>query len=125
MNLSSVTRIILIGAVVAVAFDVTASLLLLWLGGPLLWMFLGEGLIYLAAGFAGGRIGGLGAGARCGASVAAIDGGVGWPVTWAIGTGQVSRITLISVLFVLVAMIATGAVAGTVGAVGARLIGRR
>jgi hypothetical protein len=76
-----VIRIILIGTSAVVAFDVAVSLLLLGLGGSLIWMFLGEGLIYLATGFAGGRIGGLGAGARCGALVA-------------IGTGQVSRLTL-------------------------------
>jgi hypothetical protein len=125
VNVSPVTRIILIGAAVVVAFDVAASLLLAWLGGSLIWMFLGEGLIYLAAGFAGGRFGGLAAGARSGASVAALDCAVGWPITGAIGTGQVSRITLVSVVFVLVTMIATGAVAGTAGAVAARLVGRR
>lgn len=119
-----VNRIILIGAAVVVAFDVAASLLLLSLGGSLIWMLLGEGLIYFATGFAGGRIGGLRAGARCGASVAAIDCAVGWPITWAIGTGQVSRITLIAVLFVLAAMITAGAIAGTTGAVVARLAGR-
>ena len=123
VSASPVTRVILGGAAVVLAFDVTASLLLLWLGGSLLWMLFGEGLIYLAVGFAGGRVGGIGMGARCGASVAAIDCVVGWPVTWAIGTGQVSQLTLIGVLFVLAAMIAAGAVAGTSGAVVARLLG--
>jgi hypothetical protein len=119
------TRVILIGAAVVVAFDVAASLLLRSLDASLLFMFLGEGLIYLTAGFVGGRIGGLAGGVRAGASVAALDCAVGWPITWALGTGQVSRLTLASAAFVLVAMIATGAVAGAVGAVGARALPRR
>ena len=110
------TRIILIGAAVVLAFDVAASLLLSRLGGSLLWMFLGEGLVYLAVGFAGGRVAGIGAAMRCGAAVAALDCVAGWPITWAIGTGQVSRLSLVAVVFVLAVMVAAGAAAGAAGA---------
>ncbi len=119
------TRIVLVGAAVVVTFDATASLLLRSLGGSLVWMFLGEGLIYVAVGFAAGRIGGPGAGARSGAAVAAIDATVGWAVTWMIGTGRISRVTLVGVAFILVTIIVTGAVAGTAGAFVARLLGWR
>ena len=119
------TWIVLVGAAVVVAFDATASLLLQWLGWSLIWMFLGEGLLYLAVGFAEGRIGGLGTGTRSGAAVAAVDATVGWAVTWAIGTGRVSRVTPIGVAFILLVMVTTGALAGCAGALGARLLARR
>jgi hypothetical protein len=119
------TRIVLVGAAVVVAFDATASLLLSRLGGSLAWMFLGEGLLYVAVGFAAGRIGGLAAGARSAAAVAAVDSTLGWAVTWVVGTGRVSRVTPVSVAFVLLTMVATGAAAGSAGAFGAQLLGRR
>jgi hypothetical protein len=119
------TRIVLIGAAIVVAFDVAASLLLQRVGGSLVWMFLGSGLIYLAVGFVSGRSGGIPDGARSGASVAALDGAVGWPITWVIGTGQVSRITVAGVVLVLVTMIAIGTAAGTAGAIAARLLPKR
>jgi hypothetical protein len=118
------TRLILIGAAIVVAFDAIASLLLRSLGGSLAWMFLGEGLLYVGVGFAGGRIGGLGAGARSGAAVAAIDATVGWGITWLIGTGRVSRVTPLGLSFVLLTMITTGALAGAAGAFSAWLLGR-
>ena len=119
------TRIILIGAAVVLAFDVAASLLLSRLGGSLLWMFLGEGLVYLAVGFAGWRVAGIRAATRCGAAVAALDCVVGWPITWAIGTGQVSRLSLVAVVFVLAVMVAAGAAAGAAGAFAARVMDRQ
>ena len=118
-------RIVVIGAAVVVGFDAIASLLLSWLGGPLGWMFLGEGLVYLGVGFMSGRIGGIGAGARSGAAVAAIDATVGWTVTWLIGTGRISRLTPVSVAFVLLTMITVGILAGSTGALAAKLIGRQ
>ena len=120
-----VTRIILIGGAIVVVFDVVASVLLQSLDASLLWMFIGEGVIYLGVGFAGGRVAGIVGGARSGASVAALDCAFGWPITWAIGTGQVSRLSLASALFVLAVMVAIGAVAGTAGAVASRIFGRR
>ena len=119
------TRVILICAAIVVAFDVAASLLLQRLGASLLWMFAGEALIYATAGFAGGRLGGFRAGAGCGAAVAALDCMIGWPITWAIGTGQVSRLTLVAVTFVLMVIVTTGLVAGMAGAGVARMSGRR
>jgi len=120
-----VTRIIVIGAATVVVFDVAASLLLQWLGGSLLWMFLGEASIYAAAGYAGGRKGGVRMGAGCGTAVAAFDCVVGWPITWMIGTGQVSNVTMVAVVFVLMVMTTAGLVAGMLGAAAARIVGRR
>jgi hypothetical protein len=120
-----VTRIILTGAAVVIAFDVVASLLLAALDASLVFMLLGEGLIYLSAGFAAARRGGLPAGVASGAAVAALDCLVGWPVLWAIGTGQVSRLTFTAAVFVLLVMITVGAVAGGAGALGARVARRR
>jgi len=120
-----ITRIILVGAAIVVAFDAVASLLLPWLGASLAWMFLGESLLYFGVGFASGRIGGLVAGARSGAAVAAVDATVGWAITWVIGTGRVSRLTPFGVAVVLLTMITTGVVAGSAGAFAARLLGRR
>jgi hypothetical protein len=120
-----VTRIVVIGVAAVLAFDVAASLLLSRLGGSLIWMFLGEGVIYLAVGFAGGRAAGIGAAMRCGAAVAALDCVVGWPIMWAIGTGQVSRLSLVAVVFVLAAMVAAGTAAGAAGALAARVVGRQ
>lgn len=119
------TRIILIGAAVVVAFDVAASLLLARLDASLLWMFLGEALIYLGAGFAAARIGGLRAAVASGSAVAAVDCLVGWPILWAIGTGQVSRLTFTAVVFVLLVMVTAGAVAGAAGALVSRFVARR
>jgi hypothetical protein len=116
----ALTRIVLVGAVTVVAFDAAASFLLVWLGGSLVWMFLGEGLIYLVVGFAAGRLGGLGAATRSGAAVAVVDATLGWAVAWAIGTGRVSRVTPVGVAFVI--LVLTGAAAGLVGALGARLV---
>jgi hypothetical protein len=113
------------GAAAVVAFDIGASLLLARLDASLLWMFLGETLIYLAAGFAAARAGGLPAAVASGSAVAAVDCLVGWPLLWAIGTGQVSRLTFTAAVFVLMVMITMGAIAGGVGAVGARLVARR
>jgi hypothetical protein len=120
-----VTRVILIGAALVVVFDIAASLLLARLDASLLWMFLGEALIYAAAGFAAARNGGFPAAVASGAAVAALDCTVGWPILWAIGTGQVSRVTFTAAVFVLLIMITTGAVAGSAGGVGARIFGRR
>jgi hypothetical protein len=125
MQLSPMYRVILICAAIVVVFDVAASLLLQRLDASLLWMFAGEALIYAAAGFAGGRLGGFRAGAGCGAAVAALDCLIGWPITWAIGTGQVSGLTLVAVTFVLMVMITAGLVAGMAGATVARIAGRR
>jgi len=121
----SVTRIILVGAAVVIAFDLTASLILSRLDVSLVWMFLGEALIYGVAGFAAARIGGFPAATASGAAVAAIDCLIGWPILWSIGTGQVSRLTFTAVVFVLLIMVTTGAVAGAAGAVAARIAGRR
>jgi hypothetical protein len=122
---SAVLRIILLGAAVVVAVDAVASLLLPPLGGSLLWMFVAEALVYFGAGIAAGRFGGFWAGARCGASVAAVDATIGWAVTWVMGTGRVSQLTPDNVAFVFVTMVVVGAIAGGIGGLLRRLAQRR
>lgn len=105
-------RIILLGGIAVVAFDALASLLLPLVDGSLLWMFLGEVLVYFGAGVAAGRLGGFWTGACCGAAVAAVDATIGWGMTWMMGTGQVSALTPLNIAFVFVTMTLVGAVAG-------------
>jgi hypothetical protein len=118
------TRIVLIGGAAVVAFDAAASLLLQRLGGSLVWMFAGEVLMYFVVGVVAGRRGGLGAGTRAGAAVGAIDSTAGWAITWAIGTGRVSRLAPASVTIIILTMITTGVVMGGAGALCARLWSR-
>jgi hypothetical protein len=119
-----VLRLILLGATIVVAFDALASLLLPLVGGSLLWMFMGETLVYCGTGVAASRLGGFWKGARGGAGVAAIDATIGWGMTWAIGTGRISELTPVNVTIVFTAMVSVGALAGGIGALLGRLARR-
>jgi hypothetical protein len=119
-----VLRLILLAAAIVVAFDALASLLLPLVGGSLLWMFIGEALVYCGTGFAAGRLGSLWKAAACGAAVAAADATIGWGMTWIMGTGRVSELTPVSVTMVFVVMVSVGAVAGCSGALLWRLARR-
>jgi hypothetical protein len=119
-----VLRLILLGAVIVVAFDALASLLLPFFGGSLIWMFIGEALVYCGTGIAAGRLGGVLKAAGCGAAVAAADATLGWGMTWILGTGRVSELTPTNVTFVFVVMVSVGAIAGGSGAALRRLTRR-
>lgn len=104
------------GTLTVILFDISASVLSLYLGLPYGYFAIGSFLIYLAFGFFGGRVSFWFYGAVIGAILGLVDSTIGWAISWNIGPGRPkvdinSLVIAISVLFVMI----YGAIVGFIG----------
>lgn len=126
--MTSVTKVILGGAIAVVVFDALASVGSLHLGFEYSKAAFGSWLVYAAVGFLAARVGGgLWPAALAGVLMGLVDATVGWTVSWAIGPGRLPEGTLSAAKWVLAAttVAATGGCVGLLGGVVARLAAGR
>jgi hypothetical protein len=87
--MTSLTKVLIAGAVTVVVFDALASVGSVRLGYPYTRAVVGSWLIYAAVGFFAGRAGGgLLAAAMAGVLMGIVDATAGWAVSWGIGPGR-------------------------------------
>jgi hypothetical protein len=118
-------RVITVGCIVVVLFDIVAALAARQFGFPYDRASIGSYFIYLLIGFAAGRSARVDR-AKVGAMAAAVagvaDASVGWAVSWAIGPGRAPSGTLspgewmLAAAIVVVFAAAIGYMGGALGA---------
>ena len=109
-------KVVALGALAILAFDVLASLASRAIGFPYSYAVFGSWLIYAACGYLVGRQTDVGTAALGVAMIAGVEATIGWALSWAIGPGRLPNgfpgydKIVITVLLV----IATGAVIGAI-----------
>jgi hypothetical protein len=117
-------RVIWLGALVIVAFDIVASVASRTIGFPYSDAAVGSYVIYAVFGFAIGRRAGVGGASLGVAMIATVEATIGWALSWVIGPGRppngMPRFGALASTVALVA--ATGAVLGAMAGLLAKLL---
>ncbi|MGH2943577.1 MAG: hypothetical protein ACRDLN_12475 [Solirubrobacteraceae bacterium] len=109
-------RLVLGGGVAVVVFDALAALASKTLEFDYALAELGSVLIYVAAGYAVGRVrGDLRACSVAGALVSLVDATAGWAVSAAIGPGRIEGAGAFIVVATIVGVVLVGALLGWIG----------
>ena len=121
--MSRTLKIVLIGLVGIIAYDVILSLASRSLGFPYWYGSAGSLLIYAAVGYSIGRFASVPYAVAGAANVALGDATIGWWLSWIIGPGKPQSVSLSPKVFAttFVMVIVIGGLIGACGAIAARL----
>lgn len=92
--MSALVEVALLGALAVVAFDAIVSLLSRRFGFRYAYASPGSFVIYAIAGYFAMRAAGPSSAFLVGAALGATDATAGWAVSWALGPGRVSQLTM-------------------------------
>jgi hypothetical protein len=122
---TSQVRVVVLGSVAVVVFDILASLASRQSGIPYVYAGVASFVIYLATGFFAGRVtvsNAIGVSALSAGIAGFVDASIGWAVSWVLGPGRPLDGTQLTVtrsigtaVFVVCLAAAVGAIGGIAG----------